>query len=112
MLPLTLRLYKSNFKNIVKALIFILKLNKGIFININSEEVFICIFTLLYINDILQQQENSGFKNQYINLSCYLYFIKINVKGNLKYNIISNEQYHHQVKEMRCNIKFKQNAVK
>lgn len=55
--------HNNNFFDVVKTLQFFIFLNKKIIFIINDENIFVCIFILLYINDMFQQQNNFEFKN-------------------------------------------------
>lgn len=68
---------------------------------INEQKFFVCVFTLIYIDDMSQQQKNAEFKSQRTKFSCRFCFISINKRQNLNYDVISNEQFHHQVIQIK-----------
>lgn len=64
--PITLRPHGSNFRDVVNAIGAggLRALDRGINLKINGEEEFVCAYTLAFIGDMPQQQENSGMKSQ------------------------------------------------
>ena len=63
-LPLTLGPHGSNIADVVDTFHYMASLDENIFNHINDEEVFLCAFHDMYVGDMPQQQENSGFKSQ------------------------------------------------
>lgn len=100
--PFTLGPYGSNFPNIVKLVeARIAILDKGIFVNINSEDMLLYILILAYLGDIPQQQKNLGIKTQRIVIGYQYYFIPQDQRGNLEYNLLVNGRYYYQTMSMR-----------
>ena len=60
--PLILGPYGSSFKDIVTTLSSLSTFDRGVELQINGEMKFVCAYTLSYIGDMPQQQDNSGFK--------------------------------------------------
>ena len=122
-LPLTLGPHGSNFADVIAALqhmgdldevskFFIsllpfrrsnadLKLIQGLLMTINGEEVFLCSFPFMYIGDMPQQQESSGFKSQNANLGCRFCYIVNTERDQLDYDLVQNGRFHHQALNMR-----------
>jgi len=74
-LPLTLGPHGSNFEDVVMALQAMYDLDGGLRLQINGIDTFVCVFTLAYLGDMPQQQENSGFKSQNATLGCRFCFV-------------------------------------
>ena len=62
-LPLTLGPHGSNFSDVIGALQLMTKLDEGLSANIKGESVQLFAFTLMFIGDMPQQQENAGFRH-------------------------------------------------
>ena len=63
-LLITLGPHESNFSDIVEALQGLKILDQGQILSINEEDTFVCAFTLCYLEDMPQQNENAEFKTQ------------------------------------------------
>ena len=100
-LPLTLGPHGSNFGDVVNALGSLASLEEGLILNINGEDTLVCAFTLCFIGDMPQQQENAGFKSQRATLGCRFCFVQDVQRGDLDYDTTVNGRYHHQVVQMR-----------
>jgi hypothetical protein len=101
--PITLGPHGSNFPDVVDALKSLIILDKGIEISLfdSDEKVFFCAFTLAFLGDMPQQQENAGFKTQRANLGCRFCYIDDQKRSDLTYDTEANGRYHFQVKLMR-----------
>ena len=87
--------HDNNFFNVIEVLQHFEDFDENINISINNEKVFCYIFIHIFVNDMSQQQENSNFKSQNVNLKCRFYFI-INIKRDqLNYNLFKHECFHH-----------------
>lgn len=51
--------HDNNFLNVIEVLTHLIPLDQNELLTINDEDVFVCVFTLLYINDMSQQQKNA-----------------------------------------------------
>ncbi len=91
-LPLTLNSHASNFENVITMLSFLMcLLNQDTTFMINDEETFVCIFTLAFIKDMLQQQINANCKSIEADKDCRFCLISIKKQDNLTYDDINNE---------------------
>ena len=72
---------------------FSISLKKDIKLMINEQKTFVCVFTLIYIDNMSQQEKNSKFKSQRATLKCRFCFISVNERQNLNYNIIENKRF-------------------
>ena len=95
-LSLTLGLHDSNFVDVVDALQHMTNLDEGISISINGEEVFLCAFNHMYVEDMSQQQKNFDFKSQNATLGCRFCFIVNTDRDRLDYDFVTNERFHNQ----------------
>lgn len=100
-IPLTLGPHGSNFEDVVAALKALIPLDKGTLVDINGTPTTMCIFSLCYIGDMPQQQENSGFKSQRADKGCRFCFIDAKQRGDLNFDINEHGRYHHQAINMR-----------
>lgn len=100
-LPLTLGPHGSNFDDVVGSLQAMYDLDGGILLTINGKETLVCVFTLAYLGDMPQQNENAGFLSQRANKGCRFCFIPSTERSNLSYDIISNGRFHHENMRMR-----------
>ena len=55
--------HDNNFFDVIKVLQHFENFDENINILINDEKIFFCVFIHIFINDMLQQQENSDFKS-------------------------------------------------
>lgn len=104
-LALTLGPHGSNIEAVVRAIGPLLRqLDDGQLLNIprRDEPVFVCAYTVFYIGDMLQQQENSGIKSQNANRGCRSCFVSKDKRGNLQYNLVSNGRFHYENKRTRA----------
>ena len=93
--------HDSNFADVIKVIRFFVLLNENIKVLINEQKIFFCIFILIYIDDMSQQQKNFDFKSQETTLKCRFCFISVNERHKLNYNIVENERFHHQTVQMK-----------
>ena len=56
---LILELHDSNFSDVIKVLIYLMFLNQNELLIINNEKIFVCVFILIYFDDMSQQQKNA-----------------------------------------------------
>ena len=102
-LQLTLGPHGNNFEDMIEALQCLYPLDSGVYTEIKGQKCFVCIFTLCYLGDMPQQQENAGFKTQRANLGCRFCFITADERHNLDYDVIKNGRYHNQTSQLRRN---------
>jgi hypothetical protein len=100
-LPLTLGPHGNNFPDIVDALQSLYPLDHGVYMEINGQKCFVCVFILCFLGDMPQQQENAGFKTQRAKLDCRFCFIGANERDNLSYDIVTQGRYYNQAVQMR-----------
>src|SRR5271168_1425078 len=100
-LPLTLGPHGSNFDDVVAALKSLIPLDRGTLLDIKGIPTMMCAFTLCYIGDMPQQQENSGFKTQRATRGCRFCFVKDTARGDLDFNTVEHGRYHYQTINMR-----------
>ena len=95
---LTLEPHDFQFDDVIAALQSALfKLNQELIITINNEEVFVCAYTLAFVEDMPQQQANKKLMNQNTNYGCEFCLIYKSQKANLNFDIMLQRQYHHQI---------------
>ena len=100
-LPLTLGPHGSNFPDVVGSLSAMLELDAGVILLIEGKPTYVCVFTLAYVGDMPQQQENSGFKSQNADYGCRFCTIHSDNRATLDFDIVKNGRYHHEVLRMR-----------
>ena len=90
--------HKSNFANVIVAMQSILtNLKTEKFFKFDDEKQnFLCVFTLCFLNDMSQQNENFEFLNQRVNLKCRFCFVEIKNRNNVEYDTLRNEKFHHE----------------
>ena len=79
-------------------------LNRDIYIKINSQRIFVCAFTLEFIDDISQQLDNRELLRQSATHRYDYYLISSSTRDDLKYDIIKNERYYRQLKNARASL--------
>ncbi|KAF1816368.1 hypothetical protein P152DRAFT_388522 [Eremomyces bilateralis CBS 781.70] len=101
--PITLGPHGSNFDDVISALEpFMKRLDRGQEVTLQGgEKVLLCAFTMAYLGDMPQQQENAGMKSQRAKLGCRNCFIDNESRGDLFYDTFRNGRYHHQTLAMR-----------
>lgn len=100
-LPLTLGPHGSNFDDVVAALKSLIPLDRGTLLDIKGIPTMMCVFTLCYIGDMPQQQENSGFKTQRATRGCRFCFVEGTARGDLDFNTVAHGRHHYQTVNMR-----------
>ncbi len=104
-LSLTLESHDSNFSDVVDALSFMTKLDAELITFIDDKELFLCVFILVYIENMSQQQKNFDFMSHEAHYDCCFCFIHLNDRANLEFNVIKEDRFHHEVMRMRKNMK-------
>ena len=66
-----------------------------------SQSIKVCIFSLITIENMSQQQINAKFKSQNANLDCRFCLISSDHRDDLNYDIIQNDKFHHQIMKQR-----------
>lgn len=95
--PITSGPYRSQLSDIIRALVSLSPLNKGISITINREETNFCIFIINWLINLIGG--NTIIKIKGIKAKYYyrFYYISKSKRGNLDYNILSNGYYYYQI---------------
>lgn len=104
-LPLTLGPHGSNFSDVINALQALYHLDAGQNLNINGQDVFVCVYTMAYIGNMPQQQENAGFLSVKANLSCRYCFAGGDERADTEIDIVTHGRYHHETLRMRDHMK-------
>lgn len=100
-----IRLYSSNFADIVEAIKLLTILSRGIKVYIlGTGKILLVAFTLTFLSNVPQQQKNSSIKIQRANLSYRIYYIYANFRGVLDYNIFLEGQFYYTILEIRYDI--------
>ena len=102
-LSLILESHESNFADIVavlQSLLANLKVDESLTFD-DEKKVFLCAFTLCFLNDMFQQNENFEFLNQRINLECRFCFVQVKERNNIEYDTFRNERFHHEIIRIR-----------
>ncbi|KAL7816993.1 hypothetical protein V8C44DRAFT_269620 [Trichoderma aethiopicum] len=110
-LPILLSPHGSVFEDAIDALRCFIPLDKGIVVDINGAPTLMCVFTLCYVGDMLQQNQNAGCLGPTAGKFCrFCYIGKKNIvtafeefdPGHLlDFDIDQHARYSHQVSEMR-----------
>jgi len=104
-LSLTLESHDSNFLDVVDALSFMTELDAELITFIDDKELFLCVFILVYIENMSQQQKNFDFMSHEAHYDCRFCFIHLNDRINLEFDIIKEDWFHHEVMCMWKNMK-------
>jgi hypothetical protein len=99
--PIALGPHGSNFDEVIEALASLRPLDKGINTTLNGEDIFLAVFCLCFIGDMIQQLLNTGIKGIKSNLNCRFCFAGDSERGDLAYDIHENGRYHFLVQKMR-----------
>ena len=100
--PLTLGPHGSNLSDVIKAIGPLMsQLDRGLEVMINGEPTFICAFTMAYLGDMPQQNENSGILNQKANRGCRFCTVPAVERGKIDYDIVGNGRFHHEMVRIR-----------
>jgi len=97
----TLGPFGAKFSDVIDALSHLKELDRGMRMNINGKEVFVCGFTFFMIGDMPQQQSLSSCMSQNANFGCRSCLIHKNDRDNLDYNIVQNGRYHYPMIYLR-----------
>ena len=100
-LLLILSSHDSNMTDVVNSLHNLFELDDDVWLKINEKNHFVCVFSLCYLENMLQQIENNDFKSQRNNISCRSCFVSIAQKDNLHFDVSSNERFHQNSCRMR-----------
>ena len=90
-LSLTLESHDSNFLDVVDALSFMTELDAELITFIDDKELFLCVFILVYIENMSQQQKNFDFMSHEAHYDCRFCFIHLNDRINLEFDIIKED---------------------
>ena len=78
-----------------------LKLNVDVIFFVENKSIYICVFTFVYVKNMLQQQKNFEFKSQNANYECYFCIIHSDNRITFNFDIVKNERYHYEILRMR-----------
>ncbi|KAH8745707.1 hypothetical protein BGZ57DRAFT_778289, partial [Hyaloscypha finlandica] len=76
--------------DIIRVLVSLRPLDKGITTVINSEETILCIFTLNFLTNLVGGNTTINIKGIKAKKYCRFCYIDSNKRGNLDYNMLSN----------------------
>ncbi|KAI0470229.1 hypothetical protein F4859DRAFT_515755 [Xylaria cf. heliscus] len=96
--PLVLGPHGSDFGDVIKGLGTLADLDQGVKVTIKGQEVLLCVWTMVFIGDMPQQAENSGFKGPRAFRYCRGCYIGA---GQKDIDLELHGRYHHQVLHMR-----------
>ena len=99
--PVTLGPHGSKFEDVIGALSSLSRLDQGLQLTINGQQKFVCAYTLAFIGDMPQQQENAGFKRSTAKLGCRFCLIPQKDQGNLRYDSVWNGRYYFETMRLR-----------
>ena len=91
--------HESNFSDVIVAMQSILmnlKAEKTLKFD-DEKQIFLCAFTLCFLDDMSQQNENFEFLNQRINFECRFCFVDAKNRNNIEYDTLRNERFHHEI---------------
>ena len=117
-LPPVLGPHGSDFADVAKGLGTLTDLDGGIVMAINGVKTRICAWTMMFIGDMPQQAENSGFKSPRAHKFCRACYISAGNKSvgdlssNVTFDSVTNGRYHHQVRQMQRTMSSLQGAKK
>ncbi|KAL1973684.1 hypothetical protein VTN31DRAFT_6319 [Thermomyces dupontii] len=99
--PVTLGPHGSDTDDVVNALTSLRHLDRGVSMHINGVETVLCAFTLAFLGDMQQQNENAGIKRHNATKGCRFCLIDQENQGNLQYDHVKNGRYHYQTAQLR-----------
>ena len=99
--PITLGPHGSNDEDVLEAIQSLIPLDQGVMVDISGTETLLCVYTIAFLGDMLQQNKNSGIKGPGANCSCRFCTIKAKERNDVDFDIWTNGRYHHQLIEMR-----------
>ncbi|KAI1350743.1 hypothetical protein F5Y01DRAFT_325814 [Xylaria sp. FL0043] len=94
--PLTLGPHGAELADVLKTLLHSRSLDRGMEMNINGSNVFVCSFVHCIIGDMPSQQKLSGCQGPTAKMNCRNCMVDDNNKPNLEYDIINKGRYHFQ----------------
>ena len=100
--PLTFGPHGSELKAICDTLKpGIAALDRGLSMKINGEEQVVCAFIMVWLGDMPQQQDNSGFKRQHATRGCRFCTISAEARDQLDFDVITQGRYNHSTLALR-----------
>lgn len=105
-LPFTLGPHGSNMDGIVDAVGASLReLDAGVEVTMpDGKKIILLVFTLVYIGDTPQQQENSGMLSHTATYGCRACHVHRDERGDVDFDIIEHGRFHHEVERIRRHI--------
>ena len=101
-LPLTFGPHGSELKDVCEALKpGIAALDRGLSIVINGQKQVVCAFIMVWLGDMPQQQDNSGFKRQNAGRGCRFCTINTESRDELDFDIVLQGRYNHSTQALR-----------
>lgn len=92
--------------DIMKILQSILgRLDKDCNLIVNGQEMNVCVFTIVFLGDMLQQKKNSEFLGHDVLRFCRFCLIDKNEYSNLNYNIANLNRYHYHNQYIRAHLR-------
>lgn len=92
--PIAFSPHGSNFPDIIKSLSGLACLDRGI--DIGSDATLFA-FTLCFLGDMPQQNDNTGFKRPTAKRSCRMCLVTQEYRGMLDFDKVCLGRYHHQI---------------
>jgi hypothetical protein len=103
-IPFTLGPHGTNMANVVEAIGPCLRpLDRGEFITLpgDDSETMVCAFTLFYIGDMPQQQENSGMLSVAATYGCRFCYVASTDRSDLNFDIVERGRFHFETQRLR-----------
>jgi hypothetical protein len=99
---LTLGPHGASMQDIVKSFeTKFQQLERGLLVSVKGEQVLMNAFVLCYTGDMPQQAANCGFLAHNAHIGCRICRCPKEKRGDLKYDIILNGRYHHEILQQR-----------
>ncbi|KAI9748387.1 MAG: hypothetical protein M4579_007241 [Chaenotheca gracillima] len=103
--PLTLGPHGSDFEDVIMAIPALRDLDGGMDVKINGEVKTMFAYTLAFIGDMPQQNENAGFKRQSAKFGCRSCLIDSKSRGDLDFDIVRKGRYHYHTLQLQRHCK-------
>lgn len=103
-LPITLGPHGSKFADVIDAMVGLRELDRGLTLNINGEDTFVCAYTMAFIGDMPQQQENSSMKSQRATRGCRYCLVTNSEQTDLQFDIVNKSRYHNETMLLRNHV--------
>ena len=100
-IPLTLVPFAADPAQALRAIPNLSELDKGLYVKIDGEEVFLCTFTMCFLGDMVEQQEIAGCLSHQGNKSCRFCLIDKQSRDDLDFDIVKQGRYYHYMNSIR-----------